>query len=57
MWSNALYEATREFMRESTRAAGIRGGVYFSRDRWLRRAEQIMEQWKENKESEESDSD
>ena len=58
MWSNALYEAKREFMKEFYEAtAGIRRGAYFSRGRWLRRAEQIMEQWKENKESEESDSD
>ena len=58
MWSNALYEAKREFMKEFYEAtAGIRRGAYFSRGRWLRRAEQIMEQWKENKEGDESDSD
>ena len=57
MWSNALYEAKREFMKEFYEAtAGIRRGAYFPRGRWLRRAKQIMEQWMENKESEESDS-
>lgn len=56
-WSNAFYAAKLEFAKEFSEAtAGIRGGVYFSRGRLLRRAEQITEKWKENKESKESDS-
>ena len=57
MWLNALYAAQRELLRQMWSDVAIQ-----SQGRLLRRAQQIMEQWKENKEhkfmeSKKSDSD
>jgi len=57
MWLNALYAAQRELLRQMWSDVAIQ-----SQGRLLRRAQQILEQWKENKEhkfmeSKKSDSD
>ena len=52
IWLDALYGAQQEFAENSIDAAlCIRDGFYVSQGRLLRRAEQIMEAWKENKEA------
>ena len=52
IWLDALYGAQQEFAENSIEAAlGIRDGLYVSQGRLLRRAQQIMEAWKENKEA------
>ena len=52
IWFDALYAAQQEFAENSIEAAlGIRDGFYVSQGRLLRRVEQIMEAWKENKEA------
>ncbi|MDA8584115.1 hypothetical protein N9L68_07760 [bacterium] len=49
---DALYAAQQEFAEDFVEAtSGIRDGFYVSRGRLLRRAEQIMEAWMENKEA------
>ena len=52
IWFDALYAAQQKLAEKSIEAAlGIRDGFYASQSRLLRRAEQIMETWKENKEA------
>ena len=52
IWIDALYGAPQELAENSIEAAlGIRDGFYVSQGRLLRRADQIMEAWKENKEA------
>ena len=52
VWLDALCGAQQALAHKSIEAAlGIRDGFYVSQGRLLRRAEQIMEAWKENKEA------